>query len=71
MRFADSFHKRVYKISKFNTRELQNKNKEWYEISTIKLPNYIIHSIDFGDKFGYYVEKPSANASLLPTNTCV
>ncbi len=65
MRFADSFHKRIYRISKFNSRELQNKDKKKYEVSTIKLPTYIIYSLDFGEKFGYYIEKPSAKGAII------
>ena len=65
MRFADSFHKRLYRISKFNSRSLKTKDGRRYEVCSVKLPTYLIHSVEFEDRFGYYIENMKSSVTVL------
>jgi len=65
MRFADSFHKRLHRVSKFNSRILKSKDGEKYEVSSINLPSYLLHSVEFSDRFGYIVENKVTSVTIL------
>ena len=65
MRFADSFHKRLHRLSKFNSRILKTKENETYEVSSVVLPTYLVHSIEFPNRFGYIIENKVTSSTVL------